>query len=192
MEILDSTIERAKAGDLRAREDLLRAFAGPLRALVRRWGTSVDAEDQLQDLFAKILRVLPRFQTGGAARLSTWIFTVAHRALLEERRRPRLNFVPLDQADEVADHRSTHQALEQSQLRRKLEDAIAQLPEDQRRVILLAQIHHQPLDLIAQVEGIPIGTVKSRLHRARAQLISRLASTLDEVEGDADVVTRRA
>jgi DNA-directed RNA polymerase specialized sigma24 family protein len=59
-------------------------------------------------------------------------------------------------------------------------------------VIVLAQIHHQPLDLIAQVEGIPIGTVKSRLHRARAHLISKLASTLDEVEGDADVVTRRA
>ncbi len=192
MDIADETIERAKAGDLRAREELLRAFAGPLRSLVRRWGSSLDPEDQLQDLFAKVLRVLPRFEVGGAARLSTWIFTVAHRALLEERRRPRLTLVPLDQADDVADHRSIHQALEQGQLRRKLEDAIAQLPEDQRRVIVLAQIHHQPLDLIAQVEGIPIGTVKSRLHRARAQLISMLASTLEEVQGDAHVVTRRA
>src|SRR5262249_51906504 len=110
MDVPLETIERAKAGDLRAREDLLRAFAGPLRALGRRWGSPADPEDQLQELFAKVLRVLPQFEVAGAARLSTWIFTVAHRALLEQRRRPRLTLVSLDQASQIADQRCIHQA----------------------------------------------------------------------------------
>jgi len=176
---------------VRAREDLLRAFVAPLRALVRRWGNPADAEDQLQELCAKVLRVLPQFEIGGAARLSTWIFKVAHRALLEQRRRPRLALVSLDQADRVPDHRCTDQALEQWELRRKLEDAIAELTEEHRRVVILALIHHQPLHAIAEVEGIPIGTVKSRLHRARAQLLSKLANVLEEPEGGQHV-TRRA
>jgi RNA polymerase sigma-70 factor, ECF subfamily len=192
MDVPLETIERAKAGNLQAREDLLRAFAGPLRALVRRWGSPADPEDQLQELFAKVLRVLPQFEIAGAARLSTWIFTVAHRALLEQRRRPQLAIVPLEHAKEIADHRCIHQALEQGELRRRLEDAIAELPDEQRRVILLAQIHHQPLEAIAEVEGIPIGTVKSRLHRARARLVSKLANVLEEREGGRHVVTRRA
>jgi RNA polymerase sigma-70 factor, ECF subfamily len=192
MDVPVETIERAKAGNLQAREDLLRAITGPLRALVRRWGNPADPEDQLQELFAKVLRVLPQFEIAGAARLSTWIFTVAHRTLLEQRRRPQLAVVPLEQAKQVADQRCIHQALEQGELRRRLEDAIADLPDEQRRVIVLAQIHHQPLEAIAEVEGIPIGTVKSRLHRARARLVSKLASVLEEPEGGRHVVTRRA
>ncbi len=192
MDVPVETIQRAKEGDLRAREDLLRAFAGRLRALVRRWGNPADSEDQLQELFAKILRVLPQFEIGGTARLSTWVFTVAHRALLEQRRRPHLALVSLDEANEVADQRCIHEALEQGQIRRKLEKAISELPEEQRRVIVMAQIHHQPLETIAEVEGIPLGTVKSRLHRARAQLISKLANVLEDREGGRHAATRGA
>jgi len=192
MDVPLETIERAKAGNLQAREELLRAFAGPLRALVRRWGSPADPEDQLQELFAKVLRVLPQFEVAGAARLSTWIFTVAHRALLEQRRRPQLNVVPLEQATQIADQQCIHRTLEEEELRRRLEDAIAELPDEQRRVVVLAQIHHQPLEAIAKAEGIPIGTVKSRLHRARARLVSKLANALEEREGGRHVVTRRA
>ena len=192
MDVPLETIERAKAGNLQAREELLRAFAGPLRALVRRWGSPADPEDQLQELFAKVLRVLPQFEVAGAARLSTWIFTVAHRALLEQRRRPQLNVVPLEQATQIADQQCIHRVLEEGELRRRLEDAIAELPDEQRRVVVLAQIHHQPLEAIAEAEGIPIGTVKSRLHRARARLVSKLANALEEREGGRHVVTRRA
>src|SRR5215471_19140828 len=168
MDVPLETIERAKAGNLQAREELLRAFAGPLRALVRRWGSPADPEDQLQELFAKVLRVLPQFEVTGAARLSTWIFTVAHRALLEQRRRPQLNVVPLEQATQIADQQCIHRVLEEGELRRRLEEAIA------------------------EAEGIPIGTVKSRLHRARARLVSKLANALEEREGGRHVVTRRA
>src|SRR6516165_1888801 len=118
MDVPLETIERAKAGNLQAREELLRAFAGPLRALVRRWGSPADPEDQLQELFAKLLRVLPQFEVAGAARLSTWIFTVAHRALLEQRRRPQLNVVPLEQAKQIADQQCIHRTLEEEELRR--------------------------------------------------------------------------
>src|SRR5215813_8931682 len=179
MDVPLETIERAKAGNLQAREELLRAFAGPLRALVRRWGNPADPEDQLQELFAKVLRVLPQFEVAGAARLSTWIFTVAHRALLEQRRRPQLNVVPLEQAKQIADQQCIHRALEEGELRRRLEDAIAELPDEQRRVVVLAQIHHQPLEAIAEVEGRAKPDVARALEQFR-----RLDAALFELEPD--------
>ncbi len=191
MNLPAETIRRAKAGDLRAREELLRTFAGRLRALVRRWGSPMDPEDQLQALFVKLLQVLPQFRLDGRAQLSTWVFTVAHRTLLEQRRRPRLAVVPLEHAEDVADQRCTQKALEQGELRRKVDRAIAELPDEQRRVLVLAQIHHQSLEAIADVEGIPLGTVKSRLHRARAELVSKLARALEQPEGE-EHVSRRA
>lgn len=185
------TIRRAKAGNLRAREELLRAFAGRLRALVRRWGSPMDPEDQLQGLFVKLLQVLPQFRLDGRTQLSTWVFTVAHRTLLEQRRRPQLAVVPLEHAEDLADERCPQQALEQAELRRKEDQAIAEPPDEQRRVLVLAQIHHQPLEAIANVERIPVGTVKSRLHRARARLVSTLAGVLEEGDGGQHV-SRRA
>lgn len=51
-----------------------------------------------------------------------------------------------------------------------LEAAVASLPEPQRRVVVLHHLHDQPLEAIADAEGVPLGTVKSRLHRARNRL----------------------
>jgi RNA polymerase sigma-70 factor (ECF subfamily) len=180
MQIDPATLRRAQAGESAAQAQFLRQCLRPLRALVRRIGRRGDGEDQLQELLFTLVRALPRFSPDGPASLSTWIYAVAHRSILASRRKRRLELVPLESAEEVADAAPRGDALlEQKQIRDRLERAIAALPEAQRRIFVLAQIHQQPLVQIALEEDLPLGTVKSRLHRAKAALVISLGDTLD-------------
>jgi RNA polymerase sigma-70 factor (ECF subfamily) len=91
------------------------------------------------------------------------------------RKKRHLVLVPLEDGLEVPDERPRADAhAERRELGAALVSAIARLPEAQRRVFVLAQVHAQPLEAIAEVEGVPVGTVKSRLHRARATLAALL------------------
>jgi len=182
MHLDDATLRRAQAGEAPAQTLFLRRCAGPLRALVRRMGARHESEDQLQELFVTLLQALPRFSPDGPATLATWVFAVGHRFLLAQRRKRKLELVPLEEspATQLADRAPGGEALvERRQLRERLEAAILKLPEEQRRVFLLAQVHEQPLERIAEAEELPLGTVKSRLHRARAALVLLLGDALE-------------
>jgi RNA polymerase sigma-70 factor, ECF subfamily len=171
----------AAAGDARARTAVLQQVAPDFRRLIFRFGTRGAEEDELQELFAHLLEVLPRFRPGGAASFGTWAHTVAHRWLLMERRRRHLVSVPLEAADGVADARlDVHKGYEGKEAHRALEAALARLPEAQRRCFVLSQLHEQPLEAVAEAEDVPLGTVKSRLHRARAELVLALGDLLDD------------
>lgn len=173
-------LQRAQRGEADAREAFLREVGPAVASLVRRLGDRRDVQDQLHDVFMHLLDVLPRFDPRGPAQLSTWVFTVAHRWLLMQRRKPTPTLVPLegglskpsasaDAADYVAGR----------ELQALLEAELTRLPDEQRRAFVLTQLHHQPLEEVAQAEGVPLGTIKSRLHRARAQLVARLGPALD-------------
>lgn len=124
-----------------------------------------------QDVLRKLLEVLPSFDPNGSAQFTTWMFVVAHRAILDVRKRRHLAIAPLEDAVELADPVSgPARAVERRELRDALEEAIGALPEAQRRTFILAEVHDHPLEAIAKAEGIAVGTVKSRLHRARALL----------------------
>ena len=170
-------VERARRGDRTAREAVLRRYAGPLHALARRAAPVGDPDDLTQDLLRRLLEQLHRFDPDGPARLTTWVFTVAHRHLVDEARRRRIAVMPLEDGLEVADERAGPERLAtgRSELRR-LEEAIARLPEAQRRVFVLVAIHGQELEAVAAVEEVPVGTIKSRLHRARAALAHDLGA----------------
>lgn len=180
-------IRRAQGGDAGAQAEILRRHSRSLRHLVARLGgRDGDVEDQMQDLYEKVLVALPRFRVSGPARLSTWIHTVAHHWLVSQRRRPAVRVVPLDEPEamEVADDSASPDlSFERSQLRAALDAALNKLPEAQRRVYVLAQLHEQPLEAIAEAEGVPVGTVKSRLHRAKAELVLLLGEVLDGEKG---------
>jgi RNA polymerase sigma-70 factor (ECF subfamily) len=192
MELDTETIHRAQRGDRLAQAALLRRYAPILHAVIRRTWPGGDGEELTQILCERLLRVLDRFDTGGAASLATWVFTVAHRWLIDERRRRHLAVAPLADAVHLETSAPRPDALvEQSELRAALESAISALPEAQRRVFVLAHVHEQPLELVAEVEGVPVGTVKSRLFRARAELASSLRSHLDDLaNGGPDAVGR--
>jgi RNA polymerase sigma-70 factor (ECF subfamily) len=192
MDLDEGTIQRARRGDRTAQDVFLRRYAGPLHALLKRSGIS-HLEDSVQEVLAKLLVVLPQFEPTGPASLSTWVFTVAHRWLLDQRKRRHLILVPLEEAREIADPRpSADRLVEQKQATAALEAEIARLPADQRRIFVLAQIHQQPLEALARVEGVPVGTIKSRLHRARAQLLALLSPALSRAEGEGHASPRRA
>lgn len=183
MELDEETLARAQKGERAAQTAFLRRYAGPLRSLVRRLGSG-DADDQLQELFLTLLQALPRFTPEGPARLTTWVFAVAHRQLIAGRRKARLTLVPMEEGAAVPDAGpSLDVLLGHKRLGVALEEALAKLSDAHRRVFVLTQLHHQPLESVAEVEGVPLGTIKSRLHRARAELVLLLGPALDLPEG---------
>jgi RNA polymerase sigma-70 factor (ECF subfamily) len=179
MELDAATVQRAQGGDRSAQETFLRRYAGPLHALIRRSGVPGDADDLAHDLLSRLMLALPQFRLDGAATLSTWVFTIAQRFVIDVSRKRHLQLAPIEAGAQVADERpGADTLLERAELQVRLEAALQTLPIDQRRVFVLAQVHQRPLAEIAEVEGVPVGTVKSRLHRARAALVATLSPQL--------------
>ncbi len=168
------TLRRAQRGDERAWRDLIARFTRPVHALIWRMlaGRARDrVEDLVQETFVRVLRALPGFDPGGPASLSTWILTIATRLTLNELRRPELM-------------RSTEEpAGEGDVARRELGAAIAKsiaaLPADQRAVVVLREYHGLDYAEIAAALELDLGTVKSRLSRARAALRAALGGLHD-------------
>ncbi len=134
-------------------------------------GERQEAEDALQEAFLAVYRGLPAFR--GEAQLSTWVFRIALRAALRVRsRRPPLaieqNFEPASERPE--------QVLEARDEARRLERAMSRLPAEQRTVLALFAVDGLGHREIAEVLGVPEGTVWSRLHLARKRLAAELAS----------------
>jgi RNA polymerase sigma-70 factor (ECF subfamily) len=133
-------------------------------------GDRQEAEDAVQEAFIAVHRGLPTFR--GESRPATWVYRIALRAALRVRaRRP-----PAARADPVESTRErTEAVLEARDDARRLVKAIALLPVEQRSVIALFAIEGLGHREVAEVLGVPEGTVWSRLHKARKALTSALA-----------------
>lgn len=175
----------AQAGDQRALDTLLRRHQPRLHALCRRMVTNdADALDALQEAMLAIVRGLARFD--GRAAFSTWSYRVATNACLDELRRrkrvpdpglPTLEHVPRDPGPSLDDASSD---------RLDLDGALAELaPEFRAAVVLRDQLGLDYAE-IAEVLGIPPGTVRSRIARGRAALAATLGNRdgLDDVRAD--------
>lgn len=135
-----------------------------------------EVDDVVQEVLLAVYRGLPTFR--GHARLMTWVRRITIRVALrhhERRRRQRTDTL----SAELASSRDAD-PVETDQLRARLLDALRQLPAPQRTVLALAVIEGLPRAEIAQVLGIPSGTVWSRLHIARRRLAQALEGELDE------------
>jgi RNA polymerase sigma-70 factor, ECF subfamily len=176
------TLRRAQRGDERAWRDLIARYQQPVHALIWRLlagRARHRVEDLTQETFVRVLRALPRFEPNGSASLSTWILTIATRLTLNELRKPELAGLerePLgtDRADADA---------ERKRLGAAIATGIAALPDAQRAVLVLREYHDLDYAEIADVLELDVGTVKSRLSRARATLREHLTSTLPELGG---------
>lgn len=175
------TLERARRGERRALHALVLCYQDRVVRLCRRLLLRCPerAEDLAQDAMLKVLRGLPRFDPEGPARLSTWILTVTTRVCLDALRRgPRRVEEAL--APELRDVAApSPEALAASrELGRRVQARMADLPDEQRAVLLLRGYHDLGYDEIAAALDLEVGTVKSRLSRARQAL-------RDLVEGEA-------
>ena len=173
-ELDPETLARAQRGEPVAFRALYERYADVVYAFVRRMlGDDATAEDALQDTFLRVARSLPSFDVDGAAALSTWILSIARRAALTPRRPvPSIAREP-DVAPAPVELQGT---------RRRLENALAALSPEQRMVFVLRELSQLSYEEIAQTIAIDVGTVRSRLHRARAALQASLADLLDQHE----------
>jgi RNA polymerase sigma-70 factor, ECF subfamily len=176
------TLRRAQRGDQRAWRDLIERYQGPVHALIWRLlagRARHRVEDLTQETFVRVLRALPKFDPAGPASLSTWILTIATRMTLNELRRPEpagLDREPLggERADADA---------ERKRLGAAIAGGVAALPDAQRAVLVLREYHDLDYAEIADVLELDVGTVKSRLSRARAALREHLTAALPELGG---------
>ena len=143
-----------------------------------------DAMDISQEVFIKIWKALPNWR--GECKFATWVYKVCINASLDFLRRTperteSLSGRPDDDGDErpldIADdsvQASPERRLEQSETTMAVRRAIAKLPEDQRQIVILRDIDGYSYDEIADMLSLGIGTVKSRINRARTRLKSLL------------------
>lgn len=169
----DDLLRRAQRGDRPAQASLLEAFGGLVFRLCRRW--SPDPEDAYQDAWVHVLARLGRFDVDGAASFRTWLATVV-RHRLADRHKARGYRGPVLAGDEeqVACDPDPERVTHARRQLDRLDVVLHELPEAQRRVVIRHHGHGRTLASLAAEEGVKLGTMKSRLHRARAHLLARL------------------
>jgi RNA polymerase sigma factor (sigma-70 family) len=166
---------RCQLGEADALDALVTRWHQPLWKYVHRLaGDRTVAAELVQDVWLRVLRALPNLRDG--ARLRSWLFAIAHRVVMDRFREEyrRLPEAVVD-VDEIADLDEPEAAADQLE---DLQDAMGRLPTTEREVLVLFYLRELTLAQIAEVLGVPVGTVKSRLFRARRLL--RHALTHDE------------
>ncbi len=172
---------RCQLGERSAFDELIERYADRLRGYVRRVANSEsEADDLVQDTWLRVLRGMPGLRE--PARLRSWLFGIAHRVLID---RLRLRYAepahaPIEVLVDEADLQDEH--LRQDQV----EHGLAALAPPEREAVVLFYLEQLSLAEMAEVTAVPVGTVKSRLHRARTRLRAVL-ETNDAPRGTGDL-----
>ena len=181
-------LERARAGELDAFNDLVACYQDHLYALVVRMVPDRDqAADAVQEAFFSAYRNLDRFR-GGSVR--SWLSRICVNAAMDaqraKKRRPVQPYPELDdeswqpRAGEEADPERTAVSAERS---RALAAALTEITDDQRVAIVLFDVEGYDYAEIADLTGVSLGTVKSRIHRGRLALRAVLENRMELFRG---------
>ena len=170
---VEELVRAAAKGRTEAFEELVRLHEKKVYALtLRMCGNPEDARDTAQEAFLSAWRGLPSFR--GEAGFSTWLYRLASNAAIDQLRRNRrqreeasLDAGEMDTPDQSP---GPQEAAEGSELQRAVADGLASLSEDHRRILLLREYQALSYDEIAQTLDMDLGTVKSRISRARRAL----------------------
>ena len=154
-----------------------RAVGSLLRRVLAGSGLDALVEDLAQETFLRAFAALPRFDPDGPARLSTWLLTIATRLALQAIERKRLPAQEFDDDAGDAYVEADELAPDRARIGAAIADAVGRLPPVYRAAFVLREYHGFEYAEIAALLDIDIGTVKSRLFRARAAL----QRTLEEV-----------
>jgi RNA polymerase sigma-70 factor (ECF subfamily) len=186
-------VTRALEGDESAFWELLERFRRPVFSLVYRMiGDREQAEDLAQESFVKAFNNLDSYNPN--YRFSSWLFKIANNHAIDHLRRARLATVSIHGSPHAANaereeetrivleshDESPEQEMLALELGSEIEEAIAQLRPDYRTAVILRHIENRPYEEIAEIMEVPIGTVKTFLHRARAELREALGHLREE------------
>lgn len=185
---------RAAAGDMGAFDALVAQYTGRVFAVAfRMLGDRAEAEDLCQEVFVTLHKALPGFR--GDSRLSTWIYRITKNRCLNRikflKRRHIGQHADVDDpamANATADPNASgggkndpRRLLAEQALSELIQTHLLMLPEEQRSLVVLRDLEGLSYEEIVEVTDLAIGTVKSRLHRARAALARTLAPHLSDL-----------
>jgi RNA polymerase sigma-70 factor (ECF subfamily) len=178
-------IERLVARDERAFNELVRAYERRVFALVLRMiGNHAEAEDLAQEVFVQVFKAIGSFR--GDSKLSTWVYRIAvnlckNRSELEA----VADRIPLGQAGNanVGQIERPDEAVAGKQVEQIVQRAILAIEPDFRECLVLRDVEELSYEEIGEITGLPPGTVKSRIHRARAMLREIVERELGEKIG---------
>jgi len=167
------------AGDTELYAVLVNRYRTRVSRYVERFTHDIeDARDVTQDVFIKVYGALDSFDP--RFKFSTWLFRIAGNAAIDHLRRRRVRLLPLERpawengearaGDPPETRPNPHEELTRRRLREALSVAIDRLPDDYRELISLRHYGEMPYEEIAELKGMPLGTVKNKLFRARQAL----------------------
>jgi RNA polymerase sigma-70 factor (ECF subfamily) len=192
-----SLVRRVQAGERAAYDLLVLKYQHKVVKLVMRYVRNpADAEDVAQDAFIKAYRALPQFR--GDSAFYTWLYRIAvntaKKALMEMKRDPTVTESALAARDdedetsrvenELSDGETPDAVLASKQVAAAVNSAMLSLSEELRQAITLREIEGLSYEEIAELMNCPIGTVRSRIFRAREAIAERLRPLLGTREGD--------
>jgi len=182
-------VEQCRRGDMQAFGSLVAKYQDRIFNMIYRMcGRRADAEELAQEAFLKALERITQFR--GQSQFYTWLFRIAANLTISHRRRGgRVRFQSLSGPEEfeqsqadaltaaMARRRSPapEAAVMAAETHQRVMEALEELDDEFRLVVVLCDIEDMDYAQIAQVLGVPVGTVKSRLHRARCMLKEKLA-----------------
>jgi RNA polymerase sigma-70 factor (ECF subfamily) len=169
-------IERFKSGDTSAFEEIVLTYQDKIYSLCRYMlGNAHDAEDAAQDAFLKAYQALPKFQP--EASLYTWLYRIATNTCIDHKRKPIFESLFGDSGegeklihDRASDAPSPEKLYQSKQIDEALRESLGKLSPKLRAIIILKEIEELSYEEIADALEISMGTVKSRIARAREEL----------------------
>jgi len=173
-------IRRCLKGDEKAYEKLLEKYRGPVFSICFRMVRNRDdAEDLAQDVFIKIFNILDRYNPSFP--FSSWLYRITSNLCIDFLRKNKRTIYSIDKPVDSEDGEMSRQLpsdaigperkMELKEEMVILEKAIEKLPEHYRMIVLLRHQEHLSYDEISETLGIPLGTVKARIHRARKTIV---------------------
>ncbi|MFP4247219.1 MAG: RNA polymerase sigma factor RpoE [Halochromatium sp.] len=187
-EVDQALVERAQAGDRRAFDLLVLKYQQKIAALIGRYlRDSAEVLDVTQEAFLKAYRALPGFR--GESAFYTWIYRIAINTvknhLVAQNRRPPGDDVEAELAEQMdmgarlRDTATPEREALSAEIARTVQDALDALPDDLRAAIMFREIDGMSYEEIATAMECPIGTVRSRIFRAREAIDKRLRPLLE-------------
>ncbi|HVZ22689.1 MAG TPA: sigma-70 family RNA polymerase sigma factor [Vicinamibacterales bacterium] len=180
----EELVARSRGGDVESFNQLILRWERPIYALAYRViGREEEARDVCQEAFLRAFRALPGFK--GQAKFSSWLYRITLNLCRDWIRRQRRNptsQIPEDmEAGDLAADAGPVESIEDLVARRELsaavEEAMALLPEEQRTAIILKEYHGMTFQEIADLQGCPLSTVKTRLYQGLSVLRRQLQRT---------------
>ena len=173
----EDLVTRSRGGDLDSFNQLILRWERPIFALAYRViGREEDARDVCQETFLRAFRALPGFK--GQAKFSSWVYRIALNLcrdwMRRQRRTPTVQMPEGADPEELAAQGGPAESIEDLVARRELSavvaEAMALLPEEQRTAIILKEYHGMTFQEIAELQGCPLSTVKTRLYQGLSVL----------------------